>query len=337
MRQVEPRLHHEVEGVERLVGLVDAVDEVERLQREVDDEGVEEVARDRVDALHVDLHAAQPGDGHVEQHHRGDPGDDGREEEDDRHERRRPPGVGLHRAEDEPDVAVEQEGRGDADERDHVAHPVVDAQRLLAHVVRAEGEQPVDEAERAGRGLGQPHDVLAVVEPDLQQEHGHQVPEVDEAEHRHGRGGVGRQVHLEGALRVAEVQLQRQRRHQEERERGQQRQAVGGLHRLHPEDALERGEDEGARHEPGDVGVEDDQDAPLELHLVGVHEPLDAVQDALHTLAGEGGALSPPRESPSGAPGACRAPLRHCASRRIFTILRFAAGARYLTEPSRPL
>jgi hypothetical protein len=47
---VEPRLDHEVEALERLVGLVDAVDEVEHLEREVDDEGVEEVARDGVEA-----------------------------------------------------------------------------------------------------------------------------------------------------------------------------------------------------------------------------------------------------------------------------------------------
>ena len=40
---------------------------------------------------------------------------------------------------------------------------------------------------------------------------------------------MGREVHLEGALRVPEVELQRQRRHQQEGEGGQQRQAVGRL------------------------------------------------------------------------------------------------------------
>ena len=36
-------------------------------------------------------------------------------------------------------------------------------------------------------GPRQQHDVLAVVEPDLEDEDGHQVPEVDEPEHRHRR------------------------------------------------------------------------------------------------------------------------------------------------------
>ena len=45
------------------------------------------------------------------------------------------------------------------------------------------------------------HEVLAVVEPDFQQQHHHQVPGVDEAEHGHGRVQVGRQEDLEGALR----------------------------------------------------------------------------------------------------------------------------------------
>ena len=75
---------------------------------------------------------------------------------------------------------------------------------------------------------------------------------------------------------MAQVQLQRQRRHQQERERGEQRQAVGGLDRLDLEHPLQRGEDERARDQPGDERVEDDQDAPLELHLVRIHESFDA-------------------------------------------------------------
>ena len=47
-------VHHEIQAAERFVGLVDAVNQVEHLQAEVDDEGVEEVHRDGVDAAHVD-------------------------------------------------------------------------------------------------------------------------------------------------------------------------------------------------------------------------------------------------------------------------------------------
>ena len=49
---------------------------------------------------------------------------------------------------------------------------------------------------------------------------------------------------------MAEMELQGQRRHEEERERGEQRQPVGRPHRLDVEDALERGQDERARDEP---------------------------------------------------------------------------------------
>ena len=75
---------------------------------------------------------------------------------------------------------------------------------------------------------------------------------------------------------MAEVQLQRQRRDEQERQRRQQRQPVGRLHGLHVEHALERRQDERAGDQPGDERIEHDQDAPLELDLVRIHEPLDA-------------------------------------------------------------
>ena len=75
---------------------------------------------------------------------------------------------------------------------------------------------------------------------------------------------------------MAQVQLQRQGRHQQERQRRQQGQAVGGAHGFHLEYALERRQDEGAGHQPGDVGVEHDEQAPLQLHLVRVHESFNA-------------------------------------------------------------
>ena len=60
---------------------------------------------------------------HVEQHHGGDAGDHSGENEDDRHQWRGPPGIGLDGAEDKADVAVEDEGGGDADEGDDPTDP----------------------------------------------------------------------------------------------------------------------------------------------------------------------------------------------------------------------
>ena len=103
---------------ERLVRLVDAVDQVEHLEREVDDERVEQVLRDRVEARACrSARRRSPRERHVEQHHERDARDDRREQEDDRHQRRRPPRVRLDRSEDEADVAVQQERRRDADDR----------------------------------------------------------------------------------------------------------------------------------------------------------------------------------------------------------------------------
>ena len=81
-----------------------------------------------------------------------------------------------------------------------------------------------------------------------------------------------RQIHLERALRMSQVQLQRQRSHQHEGECCEQGQPVGWLHRLHPEHTFERSQNERTRHQSRDEGVKNDQDAPLELHFVRVHE-----------------------------------------------------------------
>ena len=93
---------------------------------------------------------------------------------------------------------------------------------------------------------------------------------------------VRRQVHLQRALRVAQMQLQRQRRHQQERQRRQQRQPVGGLDGVHVEDALQRGQDEGARHQAGHERIQHDQHAPLQLDLVGIHESFDTGIQLMH-------------------------------------------------------
>ena len=132
--------------------------------------------------------------------------------------------------------------------------------------------------------LREQDDVVAVVEPDLEDQDGHQVPEVDEAEHGHGGGGVGREVHLGRALGVAEVELQRQRRDDEERQRGEQRQAVGGRDGLDVEDADQRRQDECARDQARDVGVENDQHAPDEVDFVRIHVAFNTVHSALRFL-----------------------------------------------------
>ena len=75
---------------------------------------------------------------------------------------------------------------------------------------------------------------------------------------------------------MPQVKLQRQRRHQQERQRRQQRQPVSRLYRFHFEHAFERRQDERARHQSRDVGIEHDQHAPLQLDLVGVHVAFNA-------------------------------------------------------------
>ena len=122
---------------------------------------------------------------------------------------------------------------------------------------------------------------MAVVEPDFEDQDGHQVPEVDEAEHGHGGGGVGSEVHLGRALRVAEVELQRQRRDDEKGKSGEQRQAVGGRDGLDIEDADQRREDERARDQPRDVGVENDQHTPDEVDFVRIHVAFNTAHHVL--------------------------------------------------------
>ena len=68
--------------------------------------------------------------------------------------------------------------------------------------------------------------------------------------------------------------IQRQGRNQQEGQGRQQRQPVGGLDRLHAEDALQRRQNECARHQPRDIGVQNDQHAPIERDFVGIHVSL---------------------------------------------------------------
>ena len=74
---------------------------------------------------------------------------------------------------------------------------------------------------------------------------------------------------------MSQMQLQRERSDQQKRECGEQGEAVSGLDGVDAEDALQRGEDEGAGDQSRDEGVENDEDAPLELDFVRVHEAFD--------------------------------------------------------------
>ena len=276
LRDEELGVHHEVERTEGFVGFVDTVEQVEHLERKVDDEGVEEVLGDGVETMHVDGDLADGGGDHIDDHDERDAGNHGGKEKDDGHERRGPPGIGLHRTEDEADIAMEQEGGGDADEGDGPTDAIVDAQRGGADVAGAEGEDAIEEALQAAGGLRKDDDVLAVVEPDFHQQHSHQIPEIDEAEHGHGRRAVRRQVHFQRALGMAEVELQGHGRHDEESERREQRKPIRGLDGFDAKDTLEGGENEGAGNQAGEKGVEHDEDAPLELDLVRIHESVHA-------------------------------------------------------------
>jgi len=54
-------VNHEVQAAERLVSLVDAVDQVQHFQAEVNNEDVEKIHRDGVYAVYVDHLLAQLG------------------------------------------------------------------------------------------------------------------------------------------------------------------------------------------------------------------------------------------------------------------------------------
>jgi hypothetical protein len=83
------------------------------------------------------------------------------------------------------------------------------------------------------------NEVGAVLEPDLEQQHDHQVPGVDEAEHGHRRLEVRREEDLERPLGMAEMRQQRKRGDDQESQRGQHRQPVGRLDLLDPKNLLQ--------------------------------------------------------------------------------------------------
>ena len=130
---------------------------------------------------------------------------DGGEEEDHRHQDAAPPGVGLHGAEDEAHVAVEEEGGRNPDDGDPLSRLRVEPEGLLGEVRGPQGEDRVEPPPQSRGCPGPVHQVLTVVEPDLEEEDHHEVPRVDEPEHGHGRGRVRRHEDLVGPLRVTQV------------------------------------------------------------------------------------------------------------------------------------
>ena len=274
-------MNQKVQTAERFVRLIDAVNQVQHLQAEVNNEDIEQVHCNSIDATHVDDLFTQPGQRHIEQHDPGNPRYHGREDEHYRHQRRRPPGICLDGAEDKPDVAVQQKCGRNSDQRNNPAHPLIDRQRPFADVVRAQRHHPVNQAQQAFARLRKQHDLAPVIQPYLEHQHGHQVPHIHIAEHGHGRGAVRSEVHLRRAERVAQVQDQRQGRNQQEGEGRQQRQPVSGLDRFHAEDPLQRRQNECSGHQSRDKRVQNDQHAPLECDFVRIHEAFNTA----HNLA----------------------------------------------------
>ena len=158
-----------MQGLEGLVRLVGAVEQIQALQREVDDEGVEQELADGVETVHVHFVLAEPGGEHVDQHHRRDARDDGGEQEHDGHHGCGPPGVRLQGTEDEADIPVEQEGRRDADDGEDPPQFLIELHGFLGDAVHVQGEDSVHRALHTGAFAHGEHNLLAVIQPDLQQ------------------------------------------------------------------------------------------------------------------------------------------------------------------------
>src|SRR5208337_5683001 len=71
---------------------------------------------------------------------------------------------------------------------------------------------------------------------------------------------------------VAQMKLQGKRGNDKESQRREQGKPVRRLHFLHAKHALERRQDKGSGDQPGEIRIKNNEDAPLELHLIGIHE-----------------------------------------------------------------
>src|SRR5579863_4373383 len=59
LRRPQARVHHEVEAAEGFVSLVNALQQVEHFEAEINDERIEQVLRDRVEAANINLFSSQ--------------------------------------------------------------------------------------------------------------------------------------------------------------------------------------------------------------------------------------------------------------------------------------
>src|SRR5208337_2225637 len=154
------------QDLDRFLALVKTVDEIEQLERKVDDNGVEQKRRYLVEALHVKLLAPKRDNDHVQQQHHPDSRHHGREQEHDRHQYAAPPWIGLDRSENESHIAVEQKGGRDPDHGDEFCSLVIEFDGRRTDIGREQRDRlvnPLDQKALSRR----PHDqILPIREPD---------------------------------------------------------------------------------------------------------------------------------------------------------------------------
>ena len=92
------------------------------------------------------------------------------------------------------------------------------------------------------------------------------------------------QEDLECPFWMPQVCQQGQRSHDQEREGGQEGKPVGRLDLLDIEHPLQRGQNEGPGHQTGHVGINDNQDAPVQFDLVRVYVTRDLFQNQVQLL-----------------------------------------------------
>ena len=254
-----------------LFALVGDMEDVHRLEHDRQQKKHPQQPRQAPHALRVGLHVASLAEEQVEEREHGDPRHDRGGQEDHRHQRRRPPGIGLDRAEQEADVAMEHTRRRDPDHREGMDEPAVDLGRPGGDLDHSQGEGAVDPAPRAGRRPGALDDRRPEDEPDIDEEDEH-VEGIDETEARHRRGGARRRHDIERPQRLMEMEEEGERGAGPQAERRDHRQAGHRPQRLAVEDVVHRRHDERPGHHPCDVGIEDDHDAPRRMGIVGEDE-----------------------------------------------------------------
>ena len=115
--------------------------------------GVEKEADHQVQAAHVRRDPPRPAQEHIDENAQGHAGHHGGKDEDNRHERIAPPGIGLDRAENETDITMQEKGRWNADDGNDPAHAGIEPEGRLRQVGHAQGEGAINDAAQAGGGL----------------------------------------------------------------------------------------------------------------------------------------------------------------------------------------